>query len=248
MRIILSPTKKMRVDADTLAPTTRPALLDRSREILAWMRERSPEDLQSLWGCNDEIAQQNIERLKEMDLDHLDTPALLAYEGIAFQYMAPDVFSDDEFRYVQNHLRILSAFFGVLRPLDGVSPYRLEMQAKATVAGSKDLYEFWGNALYEQVHDESGIIVNLASKEYSKCVERYLQPNDHFITIDFREQSNGRLVTKATYAKMARGHMVRYMAEHRIEDPEQLKSFDRMGYVFREDLSDERYLLFERMP
>lgn len=183
-----------------------------------------------------------------MDLDHLDTPALLAYEGIAFQYMAPDVFSDDEFRYVQNHLRILSAFFGVLRPLDGVSPYRLEMQAKATVAGSKDLYEFWGNALYEQVHDESGIIVNLASKEYSKCVERYLQPNDHFITIDFREQSNGRLVTKATYAKMARGHMVRYMAEHRIEDPEQLKSFDRMGYVFREDLSDERYLLFERMP
>ena len=105
----------------------------------------------------------------------------------------------------------------------------------------------WGNRLYEAVVDESRVIVNLASKEYSKCIEKYLTPEDRYITITFCEKSGNKLVTKGTYAKMARGEMVRYMAEHQIEDPIEIRNFDRLGYVFREDLSTDKEYIFERL-
>ena len=160
--------------------------------------------------------------------------------------MAPAVFEDGHFAYVQEHLRILSAFYGVLRAMDGVTPYRLEMQAKASVCGCKDLYEFWGRSIYDAVRDDDGIIINLASKEYAKCVEKYLEKDDKFITISFVEKAGDKLITKGTYAKMARGEMVRYMAEMHSKDPEDIKTFDRLGYVFREDLSSETEYVFER--
>jgi hypothetical protein len=181
-----------------------------------------------------------------MDLRNALTPAVLSYEGIAYQYMAPAVFEDSSFAYVQEHLRILSAFYGVLKPMDGVTPYRLEMQAKASIGANKNLYELWGARLYEEVRDESGIIINLASKEYSKCIEKYLTEQDTYITITFGEMSGGKIVTKGTYAKMARGEMVRYMAEHQIENPEEIKNYDRLGYIYREDLSSATEYIFER--
>ena len=247
MKIILSPAKKMNMDPDRLAPAGLPDFLDQTEEILSWLRERSYEELKTLWKCNDKIAQQNIVRLEQMELRSQLTPAVLAYEGIAYQYMAPAVFESDHYEYVQEHLRILSAFYGVLRAMDGVTPYRLEMQAKASIGGKKDLYELWGNRLYEAVRDESGVIVNLASKEYSKCIEKYLMPEDRYLTITFCEKSGNKLVTKGTYAKMARGEMVRYMAEHQIEDPIEIRKFDRLGYVFRADLSSDKEYIFERM-
>ena len=130
--------------------------------------------------------------------------------------------------------------------MDGVTPYRLEMQAKAAVGNSKNLYEYWGDNLYREVRDESRIIINLASKEYSKCIEKYLTPQDTYITITFCELSEGKMVTKGTYAKMARGEMVRYMAENNIENPEDIKHFNRMGYRFRDDLSSDTEYVFER--
>ena len=141
---------------------------------------------------------------------------------------------------------ILSAFYGVLKAMDGVTPYRLEMQTKASIGGKKDLYELWGSRLYEAVRDESGVIVNLASKEYSKCIEKYLMQEDRYITIIFCEKSGNKLVTKGTYAKMTRGEMVRYMAEHQIEDPIEIRKFDRLGYVSRADLSSDKEYIFER--
>ena len=161
--------------------------------------------------------------------------------------MAPAVFEDMHYEYVQEHLRILSAFYGVLKPMDGVMPYRLEMQAKAAIGSAKNLYEYWGNSLYHEVRDDTGIIINLASKEYSKCIENYLSPEDTYLTITFCEVSGERMVTKGTYAKMARGEMVRFMAEHKIEKPEDIKEFDRLGYVFRHDLSSEAEYVFERV-
>ena len=247
MKIILSPAKKMNMDLDRLAPSGLPDFLDQTEEILVWLRDRSYEELKTLWKCNDKIVQQNIERLERMELRSQLTPAVLAYEGIAYQYMAPAVFESGHYDYVQEHLRILSAFYGVLRAMDGVTPYRLEMQAKASIGGKKDLYELWGNRLYEAVRDESRVIVNLASKEYSKCIEKYLVPEDRYLTITFCEKSGDKLVTKGTYAKMARGEMVRYMAEHQIEDPIEIRKFDRLGYVFRGDLSSDREYIFERM-
>ena len=152
--------------------------------------------------------------------------------------MAPSVFEDSQFEYVQNHLRILSAFYGVLKPLDGVTPYRLEMQAKVGIGDAKNLYEYWGDMLYCSVIDNSRIIINLASKEYSKSIEKYLTLRDKYITIVFCELSGDKLVTKGTYAKMARGEMVRFMAENSIENPEDIKNLTdlamRSGMIYRQ--------------
>ncbi|WP_091205025.1 peroxide stress protein YaaA [Oribacterium sp. WCC10] len=246
MRIILSPAKKMNIDTDKLDYKDLPVFLEQTEDILSWLREHTLLELQKIWGCNEKIAELNYERIRDMDLRNGLTPAIISYEGLAYQYMAPAVFEKSSIDYVQEHLRILSGFYGVLKPLDGVTPYRLEMQAKIGIDGHKDLYELWGHRLYDDVCDGTGIIINLASKEYSKCIEKYLKPDDTFITVTFCETVNGKLVTKGTYAKMARGEMVRFMAESRIEDPKDIINFDRLGYVFREDLSSKKELVFEK--
>ena len=246
MKIILSPAKQMNMDLDSLEPLGLPVFMEQSEEILAWLREQSYEELKKLWKCNDKIAEQNFERIKHMNLRNQLTPAILAYDGIAFKYMAPAVFEYEQLDYVQEHLCILSAFYGALRPMDGVTPYRLEMQAKAAIGGHKDLYDLWGKRLYDVVRGD-GLIINLASKEYSKCIEKYLSDRDTYITVSFVEQSGEKLVTKGTYAKMARGEMVRFMAEKQIENPEDIKAFNRLGYVFRQELSSETEFVFERL-
>ncbi len=247
MKILLSPAKKMKTDSDSLPPAGLPEFLGQAERILAWLKGQSPEALQALWKCNDSIAAQNQERIRHMDLKNGRTPAVLSYEGIAYQYMAPAVFEAGQYDYIQEHLRILSALYGVLRPMDGVAPYRLEMQARASIDGHKDLYELWGSRLYEAVRDESGLIINLASREYSKCIEKYLTKKDRYITVTFCEKSGDKLVAKGTYAKMARGDMVRFMAEERIEDPKKLQAYNRLGYVFRDGLSTESEYVFERV-
>lgn len=244
MRIILSPAKKMNVNTDDLAPCGFPAFMEQTEEIVHFLKGLSYGEAKKLWACNDRIAEQNYDRLQEMDLYHQLTPAILSYEGIAYQYMAPSVFENGQFAYVQEHLRILSAFYGVVRPMDGVTPYRLEMQAKAKIAGTKDLYDYWGDRLYRAVLDDSRVIINLASKEYSRCIEKYLQPEDVYITCVFGEFSGEKIVQKGVYAKMARGEMVRFMAENRIGSPQEMKEFDRLGYGFRADLSDEKTYIF----
>ena len=246
MKIILSPAKKMKED-DDLGFYDLPVFLDKTKEILRCLKSLSKDELKDIWKCNDKIVDENIDRLKKMNLERDLTPAVLANEGIAYKYMAPSVFEDNQFSYVQEHLRILSAFYGVLKPMDGVRPYRLEMQAKLRVNSNKDLYAYWGDELYKSIVDESHVIINLASKEYSKCIEKYLSEGDRYITITFCELVNGKLVTKGTYAKMASCEMVRYMAENNISDVEDIKSFDRLGYLYRSELSSDDEYVFERM-
>ena len=246
MKIILSPAKKMITDIDTIEPVALPEFIDKTTEILNWLKDKSKEELKAIWKCNDKILEQNFHRLENMDLYQMLTPAVLSYEGIAFQYMAPSVFEIQQFEYLQNHLRILSAFYGILKPMDGVTPYRLEMQAKVVIGDAKNLYEYWGDSLYCSLIDESRIIINLASKEYSKCIEKYLTPQDRYITVTFCELSGDKMITKGTYAKMARGEMVRYMAENNIENPVQIQKFERLGYSFRADLSSDSEYVFER--
>ena len=246
MKIILSPAKKMITDTDSITPDGLPEFIDKTTEIQNWLKSKSKEELKTIWKCNDKITEQNFNRFENMDLYHLLTPAVLSYEGIAFQYMAPSVFEDMQLEYVQNHLRILSAFYGALKPMDGVTPYRLEMQAKIRIGDSKNLYEYWGDLLYRSVIDDSRIIINLASKEYSKYIEKYLTPQDRYISVTFCEAFGDKMVTKGTYAKMARGEMVRFMAENNIENPVDIKKFDRLGYSFRSDLSSDTEYVFER--
>ena len=246
MKIILSPAKKMITDTDSIAPDGLPEFIEKTTEIQSWLKSKSKEELKDIWKCNDKIAEQNFNRLGNMNLYQMLSPAVLSYEGIAFQYMAPSVFEDMQLEYVQNHLRILSAFYGALKPMDGVTPYRLEMQAKIRIGDSKNLYEYWGDLLYRSVIDDSRIIINLASKEYSKCIEKYLTPQDRYISVTFCEAFGDKMVTKGTYAKMARGEMVRFMAENNIENPVDIKKFDRLGYSFRSDLSSDTEYVFER--
>ena len=154
MQIIISPAKKMNVDTDSLPCRGLPAFLPRTERLLAALRAMDSAALKRLWKCNDQIAALNLQRLASMDLRRNLTPALLSYEGIQYQYMAPAVFTDGEYDYVQAHLRILSGFYGLLRPFDGVTPYRLEMQARLAVDGARDLYAFWGDSLARQLLEE----------------------------------------------------------------------------------------------
>ena len=246
MRIIISPAKQMRVDTDTFACREIPVFPEKTKILLNYISGLSYEEQKTLWACNDRIAGENAERFRNMDLRKGLTPAILAYDGIQYTYMAPAVFEDGQFDYVQEHLRILSGFYGVVKPLDGVVPYRLEMQAKAKLPGFRNLYEFWGEDLYREVMDESRVLVNLASKEYSKCIEKYLMPGDRYITCIFGEPEGDKIVQKGVYAKMARGEMVRFMAGMQAETPEQMKDFSWSGYRFAEERSSETEYVFVR--
>ena len=244
MRIIISPAKKMNTDLDSMPWQDLPRFLPRTEVLLDRLHQMTPKELQTLWKCNDQIAQLNVQRLHEMDLRRGLTPAILSYEGIQYQYMAPNVFTDRELAYIQERLRILSGFYGILRPFDGVRPYRLEMQARLKTDQGKDLYSFWGSSLAEELFTETDTVINLASKEYSLCVSRYLRPGSRMITCVFAEQKGEKLIEKGTMCKMARGEMVRYMAEHQIVSPEELKAFDRLDYRFSPADSDGTTYVF----
>ena len=179
-----------------------------------------------------------------MDLRRRLTPALLSYEGIQYQYMAPGVFEAGQLDYVREHLRILSGFYGLLRPFDGVTPYRLEMQARLAVDGCRDLYAFWGGVLAEALAAETDLVLNLASREYSRAVEPHLPPSVRFLTCVFGEEKDGKVVEKGTMCKMARGEMVRFLAEHDISRAQDVRDFDRLGYRFSPACSTENHFVF----
>lgn len=244
MRIIISPAKKMNVDTDSFAVHNLPQFLPETEQLLTALQAMSDKELQSLWKCNDALAKLNVERLRTMDLHNRLTPAILAYEGIQYRYMAPGVFEDGHFDYLQEHLRILSGFYGLLRPFDGVTPYRLEMQAKLPVNGCKDLYAFWGSKLAEQLATETDFVLNLASKEYSRAVEPYLPHTVRFLTCTFAERKDGKLIEKGTMCKMARGQMVRWLTEHAITQPEEIKGFNELEYQFSSADSTESQYIF----
>ena len=246
MRIIISPAKKMKIDTESLPWRDLPVFLPKTEAIVQVLQGMGYDALKKLWKCNDAIAAVNAERLADMDLHTRLTPAVLAYEGIQYQYMAPGVFTDQELDYVQEHLRILSGFYGVLKPFDGVRPYRLEMQAKLKVCKAKDLYAYWNSSVAEYLLAETNCIINLASKEYSSCVSKYLPEHVRFITCVFGEEKNGKVIEKGTMCKIARGEMVRFLAENRVEDPEEIKAFDRLEYRFDASRSDENTFVFLR--
>ena len=246
MRIIISPAKKMNVDTDSLPWRDLPVFLPRTEQLAKALQAMSVDALKKLWKCNDQIAALNVERLAHMDLHTQLTPAILAYEGIQYQYMAPSVFMDQEYAYIQEHLRILSGFYGILRPFDGVTPYRLEMQAKLKIGACKDLYAYWGDRLAQNLFRETDCILNLASKEYSVCVSKFLPDTVRFITCVFGEEKDGKVIEKGTMCKMARGEMVRFMAQNQVSAPEQIKSFNRLNYRFDESRSDDNTYIFLR--
>lgn len=246
MKIMISPAKKMNADPDSLPWQDLPVFLDRTGQLLAALRGMTGAELQALWNCSDRLAQLNLQRLRQMDLRRNLTPALLSYEGIQYRYMAPGVFTAAELDYVQRHLRIVSGFYGLLRPFDGVTPYRLEMQAPLRVAGADDLYAFWGDALARALAEGTDCVVNLASREYSLAISRHLPAAVRLVNCVFGEEKGEKIVEKATLCKMARGEMVRFLAERGAERPEEMQAFDRLGFRYRPQRSDASTYVFVR--
>ena len=244
MKIIISPAKKMRVDNDTFVPLSKPEFLHKTLQIKETLCKMDLPALQKLWECNDEIASLNFKRLQNMNLERNLTPAVFAYDGLQYQHIAPNVLEESALEYLQEHLRILSGFYGILRAFDGVVPYRLEMQARLACEGYKNLYAFWNSLLYDELTKDDGEVLNLASKEYSKAVEPYVTERVHFVTCTFGTYVNGKLKVKATEAKMARGAMVRLCAENNVQSVDEVKAFNVRGYVYNEELSSETEFVF----
>lgn len=250
MKLLISPAKKMRADTDFLAPKSVPALLEHARVLADWLRGLDYPALKKLLSCNDAIAELNFRRYQEMDFGRANTPALLAYDGIQYQYMAPQLFTAEQFAYVEAHLRILSGLYGVLRPFDGVTPYRLEMQARVKTPFCKSLYDFWGDSLYRTLTaDGTDTLINLASEEYAKAVLPHLPPEVQVVTPVFGQLlPDGRVVEKGVYVKMARGEMVRFLAEAAAESPEALSAFDRLDFRYCPERSSPGHPVFLKAP
>ena len=244
MKLIISPAKKMRTDTDTFAAHSLPQFLSKTDQLLSQLRAMSYDELKALWRCSDSIAARNFDRLQTMDLRRHLTPAILAYEGIQYQYMAPGVFTDDQFRYIETHLRILSGFYDILRPFDGVTPYRLEMQAPLSGDGFRSLYDFWGSSLAKSLILQDDTVLNLASKEYSRCITEHLPAGIRLLNCTFGKLSSGRILETGTKCKMARGEMVRFLAENEVEDPEHCRAFNRLHYVFSPEHSTGTNFVF----
>ena len=244
MKIIISPAKKMRVDNDTFVPLSKPAFLDKTEKIKEALTKMELPALQKLWECNDEIAELNFNRLRNMNLERNLTPAVFAYDGLQYQHIAPNVLDEAALDYLQKNLKILSGFYGILRAFDGVVPYRLEMQARLACDGYKNLYAFWNSMLYDELTKDDGEVLNLASKEYSKAVEPFVKNGVRFVTCVFGTYVKGKLKVKATEAKMARGEMVRLCAENNVQSVDEVKAYNVRGYVFNEELSSENQFVF----
>lgn len=242
MRIILAPAKNMQLVEDSPYELSKPQFLAKTQILLDKLKRLSFDELKKVYKVSDEIVLQNMERLKITDLEKNLSPACLSYNGIAFKHLSANVFSDEEYDYLNKHLRILSGFYGALRPFDGIVQYRLEMQSQIA---SLNLYDFWQDDIYQELKDD--VIINLASKEYSKCIEDYLEYNVRYINIHFVEKKKDKYVVKATYAKMARGEMLRFMTTNKIEDVEDLKKFNCLNYKYLDLKSDDNNFYFERI-
>jgi len=243
LKIIVSPAKKMNVNTD-FEIHNMPCFLDKTKFLMSYMQDLSYDEAKNLWKCNDRIAKISFEYFLNMSITSRLTPAILAYEGIQYKYMAPNVFDTEQWDYIENHLYILSGFYGLLKPLDGIVPYRLEMQSAVKLLGYGDLYDYWGNSLYDQLYKDTDIVLNLASKEYSKCIENYLSGQVQFISCTFGEYKEGKIITKGTLAKIARGEMVRYMVDKKIEKISEIKNFNRLGYRYSEEKSNNKNIVF----
>lgn len=245
MLIIVSPTKQMKWCKDHL-PQDLPILSKKSQMILEELYKLDKDKIMALMKVNEKIALENLERYKKIHFDKNGSCALFTYQGLQFQRM--NIQNEEQITYLQEHLRILSGLYGVIRPLDSIYPYRLEMQAKLPVNGSKDIYAFWKDTIAsslqkELTHHKLPIILNMASKEYEKAVLPYL-PDDSYITLTFKIRKQGKLKVESTQAKIARGAMIHYLSTHHIETLEGVKEFHEEGYQFMKELSNEQEFVF----
>lgn len=254
MLMVISPAKTL--DFETPPTTerfTQPQYLDHSQELILQLRELSPAQISELMHLSDKLAGLNAARFGSWTPAFSPSnakQALLAFKGDVYTGLAAQTLSEADLDYAQQHLRMLSGLYGLLRPLDLMQPYRLEMGTKLANARGKDLYAFWGErisgwlneALAEQGDD---VLLNLASNEYFSAVKRSAL-SARVINTEFRDQKNGQYKIISFYAKKARGMMSRFVISERISNPDDLKRFDEQGYRYSKELSKPDKLVFLR--
>ena len=249
MITIISPAKNMRnLKVDNIKPKMYGEsrfFTNETKEIINELKKLTPWDIQSIMKVNEKIAFQSYAYFQDFNFDEEGVCGILAYDGLVFKNIKAEEFTSEDFDFANNHVRILDAFYGIVNPLDGVLPYRLEMQYKINI-NDKNLYKFWEDKLYKKLYSEDKVIINLASEEYAKAVRGFLDKDDIFIDIDFKIHKDGKLKTMATYAKMARGQMIKYIIENKINNPEDLKDFTFNGYKFDHNLSTNKKYVFVR--
>ncbi|MFP1753027.1 peroxide stress protein YaaA [Lonsdalea quercina] len=254
MLITISPAKTL--DYTSPLPTTRhsqPELLEHSSQLIERCKTLTPAEISSLMGISDKLAGLNAARFNDWQ-PHF-TPdnarqALLAFKGDVYTGLAAEDFSDRDFSFAQQHMRILSGLYGVLRPLDLMQPYRLEMGIKLKNQAGDNLYQFWGDTItgtLNQALEAQGddILINLASDEYFKSVKPK-KLNARIIKPVFLDEKNGKYKVISFYAKKARGLMSRFIIQNQLTKPEQLKEFDLEGYGFAAEASSADELVFKR--
>ena len=247
MIAIISPAKNMR---NLKIDNINPQIIGKERyftketeEIIRVLKDLTPWDIQSLMKVNEKIALQSYAYFQDFNFNDKGVCGLLAYDGLVFKNIKAEDFTKEDFDYANKHIRILDAFYGMVNPLDDILPYRLEMQYPIKIQGN-NLYKFWYDKIYNKLYSEDNVIVNLASEEYAKTVRRFLNEEDIFIDIDFKVNKDGKLKTLATLAKMARGQMVKYIIENKIDNPEDLKNFTFNSFKFCSNLSTPRKFVF----
>lgn len=253
MIAVVSPAKNLDFKSTYDVQTTKPRLLDCTSELIDVMRTKSVDDVKDLMSISRQLAGLNVHRYKEFQLEHdreNSQPAVYAFNGDVYQGLQASTFDQEKLDFAQSHLRILSGLYGLLRPLDLMQPYRLEMGTKLAFDDYRTLYQYWDHTILDlliQDLEEQGddIIVNLASVEYFKSVDKKKMPC-RVIDVEFKDLKNDKYKIVSFYAKKARGLMSRYMIENAITDPEDLKGFDYKGYYYDERDSTENKLAFKR--
>lgn len=250
MLVLLSPSKTLDENIRrTGLKMTRLHFQDRAENLVVQLQELSAAKLGSLMSISDKLAQLNHARFRNF-ADQIKAPAILAYQGDTYIGLGAQDLSDDDLQWAQDHLAILTGLYGVLRPLDAMQAYRLEMGTKLSVDGAKDLYAYWGDDITARLNEmvkknKLSAVIGCASNEYLSAVQTDALAVP-FIHCDFKENKNGKLATVGLFAKRARGMMARYVVEHRVLDAGRLKKFDSAGYQFDKTLSTENNFVFVR--
>jgi cytoplasmic iron level regulating protein YaaA (DUF328/UPF0246 family) len=254
MLMVISPAKTLDFETPpTTARYTQPQFLDHSQELITQLRELTPAQIGELMHLSDKLSGLNAARFGSWNPAF--TPdnakqALLAFKGDVYTGLDAETLDEAELSYAQEHLRMLSGLYGLLRPLDLMQPYRLEMGTRLANARGKDLYAFWGTRISEWLNQAladqgDDVLLNLASTEYFSAVKRSAL-NARIIDTEFKDLKNGQYKIISFYAKKARGMMSRFVISERINDPEQLKSFDIQGYQYSAEQSSPDKLVFLR--
>lgn len=253
MLIIISPAKKMDISGVKPQKYTQPFFVNNSERLIQHLRKFSSKELMQLMKISGDLAELNNQRYFEWSKKHdlkKCKQAIFAFTGEVYSGLNVASFSEDDLAYAQNHLRILSGLYGILKPLDLIHPYRLEMGTKLKIENHANLYDFWGDTVVNDVHklmkkNKEEVLVNLASNEYFKVVNKK-NLKAKVVTPIFKDFNNGSYKTVMVYAKKARGAMAAFIIKNQLTNKEDLIAFDTDGYVYNKEASTENEFVFYR--